>query len=64
MVLQAPGPAQGLFKVDVPVFGVYVDGAGTNSTLPAGLQRNRTMAWRWDLIAAAVRQMMGEGKNA
>jgi hypothetical protein len=50
--------------VDVPVFGVYVDGAGTTSTLPNGLQRNRTIAWDWKLIAAAVRQMMGEGKNA
>jgi hypothetical protein len=49
---------------DVPVFGVYVDGAGTTSNLPAGLQRNRTMAWDWQLIAAAVNQMMGEGKNA
>ncbi|MFJ1545221.1 TIR domain-containing protein [Streptomyces sp. NPDC088246] len=48
----------------VPVFGVYVDGAGASSALPVGLQRNRTMAWKWDLIAAAVRQMMGEGKNA
>lgn len=51
-------------ELNVPVFGVYVDGAGTSSTLPAGLQRNRTMAWKWDLIAAAVRQLMGEGKNA
>ncbi len=50
--------------VNVPVFGVYVDGAGTASTLPNGLQRNRTMAWDWNLIAAAVKQMMGEGKNA
>ena len=50
--------------LDVPVFGVYVGGADTRSTLPAGLQRNRTMAWKWDLIAAAVDQMMGEGKNA
>jgi len=50
--------------VNVPVFGVYVDGAGTGSTLPNGLQRNRTMAWDWNLIAAAVKQMMGEGKNA
>lgn len=49
---------------DVPVFGVYVGGAGTASTLPTGLQRNRTMAWRWKDIAAAVDQMMGEGKNA
>lgn len=50
--------------LDVPVFGVYVDGAGTSSTLPTGLQRNRTMGWKWDLIAAAVNQMMDEGKNA
>lgn len=50
--------------LSVPVFGVYVDGAGTTSTLPAGLQRNRTMAWNWKLIADAVTQVMGEGKNA
>ena len=49
---------------NVPVFGVYVDGAGTSSTLPAGLQRNRTMSWDWNLIGAAVDQMMTEGKNA
>lgn len=49
---------------NVPVFGVYVDGAGTASTLPNGLQRDRTIAWDWKLIAAAVDQMMGEGKNA
>lgn len=49
---------------NVPVFGVYVDGAGTTSTLPNGLQRNRTMPWDWKLIAAAVEQTMGEGKNA
>lgn len=48
---------------DVPVFGVYVDGAGADSTLPAGLQRNRTMAWKWPTIAAAIKQMMTEGKN-
>lgn len=51
-------------ELDVPVFGVYVDGASTSSALPAGLQRNRTMAWNWDLVGAAVEQMMGEGKNA
>ncbi|SHF78218.1 TIR domain-containing protein [Geodermatophilus nigrescens] len=50
--------------LDVPVFGVYVDGAGSNSALPVGLQRNRTIAWKWDVIAAAVDQMMDEGKNA
>ena len=48
---------------NVPVFGVYVDGAGTSSTLPTGLPRNRTIAWKWDGIASAVKQMMGEGKN-
>lgn len=47
----------------VPVFGVYVDGANTTSNLPSGLARNRTIAWNWDNIAAAVDQMMGEGKN-
>ena len=48
---------------DVPFFGVYVDGAGTSSTLPTGLPRNRTIAWDWDKIADAVDQMMTEGKN-
>lgn len=47
----------------VPVFGVYVDGANTSSTLPTGLARNRTISWDWAKIAAAVDQMMGEGKN-
>lgn len=51
-------------ELNVPVFGVYVDGAGTSSTLPAGLARNRTVAWTWPTVAAAVEQMMGEGKNA
>jgi hypothetical protein len=50
-------------RKDVPVFGVYVDRAGPLTSLPAGLQRNRTIAWKWDLIAAAITQMMGEGKN-
>lgn len=48
---------------DVPVFGVYVDGANSSSNLPTGLQRNRTIAWDWDKIASAIDQMMGEGKN-
>lgn len=50
-------------KNNVPVFGVYVDGAGTTSTLPEGLQRNRVIAWDWKKIASAINQMMGEGKN-
>ena len=48
---------------DVPFFGVYVNGAGTSSTLPKGLARNRTIAWDWDKIANAVDRMIGEGKN-
>ncbi len=50
-------------KNDVPVFGVYVDGANTLSNLPSGLQRNRIISWEWSAIASAVDQMMGEGKN-
>ena len=49
---------------DVPVFGVYVDGANAQSTLPSGLARNRTVAWNWDKIAAMVNLAMTEGKNA
>jgi hypothetical protein len=49
---------------NVPVFGVYVDGAGTSSALPAGLARNRTVAWTWPNVAAGVDQAMTEGKNA
>lgn len=48
---------------NVPVFGVYVDGANTTSNVPSGLPRNRTIAWDWDKIASAIDQMMGEGKN-
>lgn len=47
----------------VPMFGVYVGGANSTSNLPSGLARNRTISWGWDDIAAAVKQMMGEGKN-
>jgi hypothetical protein len=48
---------------NVPIFGVYVDGADTTSVLPTNLQRNRVIPWTWDGIANAVNQMMGEGKN-
>lgn len=48
---------------DVPVFGVYVDGANSSSNLPKGLARNRTIPWNWDGIANAIDQMMDEGKN-
>ena len=48
----------------VPVFGVYVDGAVSSSTLPSGLARNRTVEWKWATIAALVDLAMTEGKNA
>ena len=49
---------------NVPVIGVYVDGAGESSTLPVGLQRNRTISWNWKSIGSAIDQCMTEGKNA
>jgi hypothetical protein len=48
---------------NVPVFGVYVDGANDSSNLPNGLTRNRTISWNWESISNAIDQMMGEGKN-
>lgn len=48
---------------DVPVFGVYVDDANTATSLPTGLQRNRTISWDWEKIADAIDQCMKEGKN-
>lgn len=50
-------------RLDVPVFGVYVDGATSSSNLPSGLQRNRTIPWTWPGIAAMIDQAMTEGKN-
>ena len=49
---------------NVPFFGVYVDGADKNNTLPTGLARNRTISWDWDSIANAIDQVMKEGKNS
>jgi hypothetical protein len=70
LVGRSMGTASGVAKelafakaLDVPFFGVYVDGAGTASTLPTGLARNRTISWTWSGIANAITQMMGEGKN-
>ena len=50
-------------ECDIPLFGIYVNGAGTASNLPTGLARNRTIDWGHEGIEAAVKQMMGEGKN-
>lgn len=48
---------------NVPVFGVYVGGANSSSTLPAGLSSGRVTTWGWDKIASAINICMGEGKN-
>jgi hypothetical protein len=70
LVGKSMGTATGVAKeinmaglLNVPVFGVYVGGAGAGSTLPAGLPRNRVVAWKWADVAAAVDQTLGEGKN-
>lgn len=49
--------------LDVPLFGVYVDGAGAHSTLPTGLGQTRVTNWKWSNIAAWIKKVMGEGKN-
>jgi CTP synthase (UTP-ammonia lyase) len=48
---------------NVPVLGVYVGGADSTTTLPAGLQKNNTIDWDWDNIADAIDQVVEEGKN-
>lgn len=51
-------------KNNVPIFGVYVGGADSNSNLPDGLARSRTIPWNWDNIGNEIKQLMNEGKNA
>ena len=43
--------------------GVQTEDANSNSNLPTGLPRNRTISWDWDAIASAIDQVMKEGKN-
>lgn len=50
-------------EANVPVFGVYVDGAATASNLPDGLPRSRVVSWDWNKIAASIDLAMKEGKN-
>ncbi len=70
LVGRSMGSASGVAKEiqfahanNVPVFGVYVNGTNTSSTLPSGLARNRVVSWTWPTVASAIKQMMGEGKN-
>ncbi len=48
---------------DIPVFGIYIDGADASISLPIRLQRNRTIDWDWEKIANTINQVMKEGKN-
>lgn len=48
---------------NVPVFGVYVDGAGELNPLPTGLARSRTVKWDWAKIGDMIDKCMTEGKN-
>lgn len=48
---------------NVPVFGVYVNGGGSDSALPAGLARSRTVTWTWPHVGDMIDKVMNEGKN-
>lgn len=48
---------------NIPIFGVYVNGADSKSVLPEGLQRNRTVSWDWKKISNKIDEMMKDGKN-
>lgn len=50
-------------RCNVPFFGVYVGGARPGTELPAGLPENRTIPRDWQRIAAAIGQVMKEGKH-
>lgn len=41
---------------NVPVFGVYVDGAGYTCYLPDGLPRHQVVKWDWNQIAAKINE--------
>jgi len=71
LVGKSMGTATGVAKeiqfardANVPYFGVYVDGAGSSSTLPSGLSRGSVVDWKWPDIADMIDQCMKIGKNA
>lgn len=47
----------------VPTFGVYVNGAGTSSTLPAGLPRTAVVSWDWKKISDMIQKCIKAGKS-
>ncbi|BDC57540.1 hypothetical protein NC3_05000 [Bacillus altitudinis] len=50
-------------KNNVPVFGVYVDGANSSTTLPEGLPRSKTIKWTWEGVVEMIEWAKNEGKN-
>ncbi len=48
----------------IPIFGVYVNGAGSGTPLPKGLQSSRTLNWDWNAVSTMIEKVMKEGKNA
>ncbi len=50
--------------LNVPSFGVYVNGGGPSSTLPTGLSRSAVVPWKWDSIDSMIKASMRLGKNA
>lgn len=38
----------------IPLFGVYVDGADSSTSLPEGIAKNNVVAWDWEKIADAI----------
>jgi len=49
---------------NVPLFGVYVNGATSSSTLPKGLSRSTVIPWTWQGVSDMVDTCMKLGKNA
>ncbi len=50
-------------ELSIPVFGIYVNGAGRDSFLPEGLALSRTVDWDWGRIDEAIRLGLREGRN-
>lgn len=46
-------------KHGVPYFGVYVDGADSNTYLPTGLSRGNVVNWNWESIANSIDSICG-----
>ncbi|MFQ5737219.1 MAG: TIR domain-containing protein [Thermodesulfobacteriota bacterium] len=50
-------------ELDLPVFGVYVGGAGPGAALPEGLDRKVTIRLEWDDVANVIYNFLPGGRN-